>query len=106
MIKVRAHKEGVRIGKTPKKLASICCPQRRETKADTLKATEANRKRGTGTREKVSSRRINLEGNTNAQEINMSQCPVSYPYLNQQKPLFLPIIAYTLATTKLEIRAK
>jgi hypothetical protein len=27
----------VRIGKTPKKLASICCPQRRETKADTLK---------------------------------------------------------------------
>jgi hypothetical protein len=33
----RAHKEGVRIGKTPKKLASICCPQRRETKADTLK---------------------------------------------------------------------
>jgi hypothetical protein len=27
----------MRIGKTPKKLASICCPQRRETKADTLK---------------------------------------------------------------------
>jgi 4-hydroxy-3-methylbut-2-en-1-yl diphosphate synthase IspG/GcpE len=45
MIKVRAHKGGVRIGKTPKKLASICCPQCRETKADTLKATEANRKR-------------------------------------------------------------
>jgi hypothetical protein len=37
----------MRIGKTPKKLASICCSQRRETKADTLKATEANRKRGT-----------------------------------------------------------
>jgi hypothetical protein len=30
----------------------------------------------------------------------------SYPYLNQQKPLFLLIIAYTLSTTKLEIRAK
>jgi hypothetical protein len=30
----------------------------------------------------------------------------SYPYLNQQNPLFLPIIAYTLSTTKLEIRAK
>jgi hypothetical protein len=29
-----------------------------------------------------------------------------YPYLNQQNPLFLPIIAYTLSTTKLEIRAK
>jgi hypothetical protein len=24
--KARAHKGGVRIGKTPKKLASICCP--------------------------------------------------------------------------------
>jgi hypothetical protein len=66
----------LRIGKTPKKLASICCPQRRESKADTLKATEANRKRGTGTREKVSSRKINLESNTHAQEINVSQCPV------------------------------
>jgi hypothetical protein len=46
MIKARSLKGGVRIGKTPKKLASICCPYRRETKADTLKATEANRKRG------------------------------------------------------------
>jgi hypothetical protein len=27
----------MRIGKTPKKLASICCPQCRETKADTSK---------------------------------------------------------------------
>jgi hypothetical protein len=27
----------MRIGKTPKKLDSICCPQRRETEADTLK---------------------------------------------------------------------
>jgi hypothetical protein len=26
MIKARAHRGGVRIGKTPKKLASICCP--------------------------------------------------------------------------------
>jgi hypothetical protein len=26
MIKARAHKGGVRIGKSPKKLASICCP--------------------------------------------------------------------------------
>jgi hypothetical protein len=38
--------------------------------------TEANRKRGPGTREKVRSKRINLEGNTHAQEINVSQCPV------------------------------
>jgi hypothetical protein len=37
MIKARAHKGGVRIGKMPKKLDSICCPQHRETKADTLK---------------------------------------------------------------------
>jgi hypothetical protein len=76
MIKARAHKGGVRIGKTPKKLDSICCSQRRETKADTLKATEANGRRGPGTREKVRSRRFNLEGNTHAQEINVSQCPV------------------------------
>jgi hypothetical protein len=48
----------VRIGKTPKKLASICCPQCRETKADTLKATEANRRRGPGTREKVRSKEL------------------------------------------------
>jgi hypothetical protein len=60
MIKARAHKGDMRIGKTPKKLVSICCPQRRETKADTLKATEANRRRRPGTREKVRSRRISL----------------------------------------------
>jgi hypothetical protein len=30
----------------------------------------------------------------------------SYPYLNQQKHLVLLIIAYTLSSTKLEIRAK
>jgi hypothetical protein len=76
MIKARAHKGGVRVGKTPKKLDSICCPQCRETKADTLKATEANTRREPGTREKVSSRRINLEGNTHVQEINASQLPI------------------------------
>jgi hypothetical protein len=77
-IKARAHKRDMRIGKTPKKLASICCPQYRETKADTLKATEANRKRGPGTRENVRSKRINLGGNTHThtQEINVSQLPV------------------------------
>jgi hypothetical protein len=37
MIKARAHKGDMRIGKTPKKLDSICCPQCRETKANTLK---------------------------------------------------------------------
>jgi hypothetical protein len=57
-IKVRAHKGDVRIGKTLKKLASICCPQHRETKADTLKATEANRRWGPGTRAKVRSKKL------------------------------------------------
>jgi hypothetical protein len=66
-IKVSAHKGDMRIGKTPKKLASICCPQCRETNADSLKATEANRRRGPGIRENVRSERINLEGNTHAQ---------------------------------------
>jgi hypothetical protein len=47
-----------------------------ETKADTLKATEANRRRGPGTREEVKSQWINLDGNTHAQEINVSQLPV------------------------------
>jgi hypothetical protein len=74
--KARAHKGDMRIGKKPKKLDSICCPQRRETKVDTLKATETNRRRGPGTKEKVRSRKINLEGNTHAQEINVSQHPV------------------------------
>jgi hypothetical protein len=41
-----------------------------------IKATEANRRSGPGTREKVSSRRINLEGNTHVQESNASQLPV------------------------------
>jgi hypothetical protein len=36
----------------------------------------AFRNRGPGTREKVRSRRINLEGNTHAREINVSQLPV------------------------------
>jgi hypothetical protein len=35
-----------------------------QTKADTLKATEANRKKGPRTREKVRLKRINLEVNT------------------------------------------
>jgi hypothetical protein len=57
-IKASAHKGDMRIGKTPKKLASICCPQHRETEEDTLKASEANRKRGPGTREKCRSKRL------------------------------------------------
>jgi hypothetical protein len=65
-IKARTHKGDMRICKTPKKLDRIFCPQRREIKADTLKATEANRRSWTGTREKFRSRRINLEGNTHA----------------------------------------
>jgi hypothetical protein len=35
--KARAYLGGMRIGKTPKKLDSICCLQCRETNADTLK---------------------------------------------------------------------
>jgi hypothetical protein len=35
--KARAHLGGMRIGKRPKKPDSICCPQCRETNADTLK---------------------------------------------------------------------
>jgi hypothetical protein len=66
---------GMRVGKTPKKLDNICCPQYRETNADILKQ-EANRRRGPGTRQKFHSRRINLEGTTHVQESNASQLPV------------------------------
>jgi hypothetical protein len=87
----------MKIGKTPKKLDSNCCPQSRETKADTLKATEGNKRRGPGTREKVRSRRINLEGNTHAQEINVSQLLYSYPYLNYKSPCsFLLLLILSL----------
>jgi hypothetical protein len=41
-----------------------------------ISISEANRRRGPGTREKVSLRRINLEGNTHSQESNASQLPV------------------------------
>jgi hypothetical protein len=41
-----------------------------------LKSTEANRRRGPGTREKVSSRRINLECNTYVHESNVRNLPV------------------------------
>jgi hypothetical protein len=43
---------------------------------------------------------------TSAPRIKTVNALYSYPYLNQQNPLFLPVIAYTLSTTKLEIRAK
>jgi hypothetical protein len=35
--KARAYKGSIKIGKTLKNLDSICCPQCRETKANTLK---------------------------------------------------------------------
>jgi hypothetical protein len=53
--------------------------------------TEVNRRRELGTREKVSSRRINLEYNTHAQE---SKDPLSF------------LLLLILSSTKLEIRAK
>jgi hypothetical protein len=37
LLEMLVIKGGMRIGKTPKKLDSNCCPQCRETNADTLK---------------------------------------------------------------------
>jgi hypothetical protein len=71
-----SHKKGMRIGKTFKTIDSVCCPQHRETKADTLKQL---RPIGEGDQEleiKVSLRRIKLEGSTPVQEINACQLPV------------------------------
>jgi hypothetical protein len=52
--------------------------------------TEANKRRGPGTRKKVSSRRTNLECNTHAQEINVSQLPVSLSLSQPAKTLGPP----------------
>jgi hypothetical protein len=71
---VRGHKGGVRIGKTPKKLDNIFS-LKAEKISRYFKATEGKEK-GPGSGEKVSSRRINLEGNTHIQEIKASQLPV------------------------------
>jgi hypothetical protein len=46
-----------------------------------------NRRRGPGTREKVRSKSINLEGNTHAQEINVSQLPVELSLSQPAKTL-------------------
>jgi hypothetical protein len=48
----------MRIGKSPKKLDSICCPQRRETKADTLKQL---RPIGEGDQEELEKRLVREE---------------------------------------------
>jgi hypothetical protein len=55
--------------------------------------TEANRRRVPGTREKISSRRINLEGNTHVQESNDCQLPV-YLFLSQQAKTLGPSYYY------------
>jgi hypothetical protein len=62
----------MRIGKTPKKLDSICCPQRSETKADTLKQL---RSIGEGDQE-LEKRKVQEEASTHVQESNVSQLPV------------------------------
>jgi hypothetical protein len=70
---VRAHKGGIRISKTPKKLDSICCPQCWETNVDTLKW---QRPIGEGDQELEKRLAQEEEGNTHVQEINVSQLPV------------------------------
>jgi hypothetical protein len=51
--------------------------------------TEAKRRKGPGTREKVSLRRINLEGNTYVQESNASKFPVQLTLSQLAKTLGL-----------------
>jgi hypothetical protein len=57
-----------------------CCPVGTVSVWEDESSTDGDNgckiRRGPGTREKVSSRRINLEGNIHAQEINVSQLPV------------------------------
>jgi hypothetical protein len=96
----------MRIGRTPKKLESICFPQCRETKADTLKATEVDRRRGPVTREKVSSRRINLKGNTHVQESNVGQVPVYLVLSQLAKTLGLSYYCLYFLVNKLRDKGK
>jgi hypothetical protein len=51
-------------------------------------------------------RRINLECNTFVHGSNARNPLYSYLDLNKQKCFVLPIIVYTLSSTKLEIRAE
>jgi hypothetical protein len=81
----------MKIGKTPKKLNGIFCPQCRETK-DTLKQL-----RGPGTREKVSSRRINLEGNTHTgNQCESTPCIVIVTSTNNNPCSFLLLLILSL----------
>jgi hypothetical protein len=66
-----------------------------------FKVTEANRRRGPGTREKVSSRRINLECNTFVHGSNARNLPV-YLSLSQLPKTLCFIIVYTLSSRKRE----
>jgi hypothetical protein len=56
--------------------AHNCAPRYSKGRGRRIRSLRPNRRRGPGTREKVRSKRINLEGNTHAQEINVSQLPV------------------------------
>jgi hypothetical protein len=68
----------MRIGKKPPKKQDSIVLNVKELmqKLESNRNFKANRRRGPGTREKVSLRRINLECNTYVQEINVSQLPV------------------------------
>jgi hypothetical protein len=67
---------------------------------------EANRRRGSGTREQVNSRRINLEFNTCVHGSNARNLPV-YQFLSQLAKMLCPsyYCLYSLST-KLKIRAE
>jgi hypothetical protein len=55
---------------------AVKVPEVSVEKDTVAEVTEANRRRGPGTKEKVNLRRINLKGNTHVQESNASQLPV------------------------------
>jgi hypothetical protein len=62
--------------KPPKNHDSIWCPQCEGTNAGTLRQQRPIRRRGPGTREKVSLKRINLECSAYVHESNARNLPV------------------------------
>jgi hypothetical protein len=70
----------MRIGKIPKKLDSICCPQRRETKAD--KATEDNREGDQELEKRLDQEELTKKVTQMHRKSMRVNSLYSYPYLN------------------------
>jgi hypothetical protein len=85
----------------------LCPPEGIETLALSLSVSQLTYPSNRSTSRRWSAA-LGPPASSTRNQITLSSLQITqpHPYLNQQKPLFLPIIAYTLSSTKLEIRAK